>query len=131
MSDRMAGSRGGDERSAESTRTLPILRPVADIYETQDALVAVLEVPGVDAEGLNVILDKRVLTVSGRTRAAVPAGYALTAAEYRVGDFERSFTLAETIDADRIEAALKDGVLRLTLPKAMPAPAKNIKVRAG
>lgn len=131
MSDGMASGQGGGARSAESTRTLPVLRPVADIYETQDALVAVLEVPGVDAAGLNVVLDKRVLTVSGRTSASVPAGYALTSGEYRVGDFERSFTLAETIDAERIEAALKDGVLRLTLPKAMPAPAKTIKVRAG
>ena len=131
MSDRMAGAGGGGERSAESTRTMPLLRPVADIYETKDTLVAVLELPGVDAEGLNVMLDKRVLTVSGRTRASVPSGYALTAAEYRVGDFERSFTLAETIDVDRIEAALKDGVLRLTLPKAGAAPAKTIKVRAG
>ena len=126
MSDRMTGAKG-----AESTRTSPALQPVADIYESKEALVAVLELPGVDAGGLNVMLDKRVLTVSGRTQASVPAGYALTAAEYRVGDFERSFTLAETIDADRIEAALKDGVLRLTLPKAMPAPAKTIKVRAG
>jgi Molecular chaperone (small heat shock protein) len=131
MSERMMGAPGPGERPAESTRMLPVLRPVADIYETEDVLVAVLELPGVDADGLNVLLDNRILTVSGRTRASVPDGFALTTAEYRVGDFERSFTLAETIDVDRIEAALKDGVLRLTLPKAMPAPAKTIKVRAG
>lgn len=131
MIDRMTNSPETSERTAESTRTRPVLRPVADIFESKDALVVILELPGVDAEGLNVMLDKRVLTVTGRTHPYVPTGYALTAAEYRVGDFERSFTLAETIDTDRIEAAIKNGVLRLTLPKAVPAPAKTIKVQAG
>lgn len=126
MSDRMTGAPG-----AENTRTVPALRPVADIYETKEALVAILELPGVGPDGLNVTLDKRVLTVSGRTQASVPAGAVLTVGEYRVGDFERSFTLAETINTDQIEAALKDGLLRLTLPKSLPAPAKTIKVRAG
>lgn len=131
MSDKLTGTAGADERGVESTRTLPVVRPVADIYETKDALVAMLELPGVDAEGLTVTLDKRVLTVSGQARASVPPGCALTVAEYRVGDFERSFTLAETIDTDHIEAALKDGVLCLTLPKAGATPAKTIKVKAG
>lgn len=128
MTDAM--SQRGD-RPAESTRSGPTFRPVADIYETQDALVVVLEMPGVDAEGLNVTLDKRVLTVYGRSKAAAPADYALTAAEYRPGDYERAFTLAESIDTDRIEASLNDGILRLTLPKSGPAPAKTINVKAG
>jgi HSP20 family molecular chaperone IbpA len=119
------------ERPAESTRTGPTFRPPADIYETKDALIVVLELPGVDAEGLNVTLDKRVLTVNGRSRVTAPTGFTLTAAEYRVGDYERSFTLAESIDTDKIAAALNDGILRLTLPKAGPAPAKTINVQAG
>lgn len=107
------------------------MRPAADIYETNDALIAILELPGVEADGLNVTLDKRVLSIGGRTRSSSPAGFTLVAAEYRVADFERSFTLSEAIDTDRIEAALSDGILRLTLPKALPAPAKTIHVKAG
>ncbi len=106
-------------------------RPVADIYESKELLVVVLELPGVDADGLNVTLDKRMLTVSGRSTAGAPKGCALTLSEYRVADFERSFTLAETIDTDHIEANLKDGVLKVTLPKAGPAPARTIHVNAG
>ena len=117
--------------SAETTRTRPVQRPIADIYETKEALVVVLELPGVDADGLNVTLDKRLLTVSGRTSAGAPKGCTLTLSEYRVADFERSFTLAETIDNDHIEANLKDGVLKVTLPKAGPAPARTIHVNAG
>ncbi|MFO1127051.1 MAG: Hsp20/alpha crystallin family protein [Rhodospirillales bacterium] len=131
MTDTMAGASNPNPFSAETTRTRPVHRPIADIYETKDALVVVLELPGVDADGLNVTLDKRVLTVSGRTSAGTPKGAALTLSEYRVADFERSFTLAETIDTDRIEANLKDGVLKVTLPKAGPAPARAIHVNAG
>ncbi|MFO1154882.1 MAG: Hsp20/alpha crystallin family protein [Rhodospirillales bacterium] len=130
MTEPMGGA-GNPNYSAESTRTRPVQRPVADIYETKDALVVVLEMPGVDADGLNVMLDKRVLTVAARAGATAPKGYALTLSEYRVADFERSFTLAESIDTDRIEANLKDGVLKVTLPKAGPAPARTIQVNAG
>ncbi len=122
--------RQGPQWTAESTRTRPVHRPVADIYETRETLYVVLELPGVDAAGLDVTLDKRVLTVTGRGRDASPPGYAPTLSEYRVADFERSFTLAESIDTDGIEAALKDGILKLTLPKAGPAPAKTIRVNA-
>lgn len=124
------GRKPGPDWSAETTRTGPVHRPVADIYETKETLFVVLELPGVDADGLDVTLDKRVLTVRGRARTAGPEGYAPTLSEYRVADFERSFTLAESIDGDRIEAALKDGILQLTLPKAGPAPTKTIRVAA-
>jgi HSP20 family molecular chaperone IbpA len=131
MTDSMGASSNPNAFSAEATRTRPVQRPIADIYETKEALVVVLELPGVDADGLNVTLDKRLLTVSGRSSAGAPKGYALTLSEYRFADFERSFTLAETIDTDHIEASLKDGVLKVTLPKAGPAPARTIHVNAG
>lgn len=126
---------GSEQRSrghgAESMRNSPVFVPVADIYATKDAHFLALEMPGVDPDSLNITLDKRVLTISGRSHSAAPQGYALTHAEYRDGDYERAFTVSEAIDADRIEAELTDGVLRLKLPKAQPAPAKTINVRAG
>jgi HSP20 family molecular chaperone IbpA len=117
--------------AAETTRTRPVYRPAADVYETADALAVVLEIPGADPDSIHVAVEKRLLTVTARTNLAVPAGYALAVSEFRPGDYERSFTLAETIDIDRIEAQLRDGILRLTLPKALPAPAKTISVQAG
>ena len=121
---------GGD--GPESTRTKPVFSPPADIFETKEALCLVLEMPGVEPDGIDVVLDKRVLTIKGRSSAALAQeGYSLTHAEFRDGDYERSFTLSETIDGEQIEASVKDGVLRLVLPKVKPAPAKTISVKAG
>ena len=130
MADMTGEPRAPQQRGAESTRNAPVFLPAADIYENKEALFLSLELPGVDAESLGISLEKRVLTVTGRSRALAPHGYSLTHAEYRDGDYERSFTLSEVIDADKIEAALTDGVLRLKLPKAQPAPAKAINVKA-
>lgn len=121
---------GGD--GPESTRTKPVFSPPADIYETQDALCLVLEMPGVEPDAINVTLDKRVLTIRGRSGTSMThEGYSLMHAEFRDGDYERAFTLSENIDGDGIEALVKDGILRLTLPKAKPAPAKTISVKTG
>lgn len=129
MTDMGAQPNAG-ERGAESTRNGPVFIPVTDIYETDQALFLALEVPGVDPAAVSITLDKRVLTIAGRSRAQVPEGYSLTHGEYRDGDYERSFTLAESIDGEHIEAELRDGLLRLKLPKAQPAPAKSIHVKA-
>jgi HSP20 family protein len=116
----------------ESTRTKPVFSPPADIYETKDALCLVLEMPGVQPDSIDVVLDKRVLTIKGRSGASqAEEGYSLTHAEFRDGDYERSFTLSETIDGEQIEASVRDGILRLVLPKIKPAPAKTISVKAG
>ncbi|HYN39245.1 MAG TPA: Hsp20/alpha crystallin family protein [Rhodospirillales bacterium] len=130
MVDMTGEPRASQQRGAESTRTGPVFLPTADIYENKDALFLSLELPGVDPQTLGITLEKRVLTVTGRAHAAAPHGYSLTHTEYRDGDYERSFTLSEAIDADRIEAELTDGLLRLKLPKAQPAPAKTIHVKA-
>jgi HSP20 family molecular chaperone IbpA len=129
MADMSGQSRGPGDRGAESTRNVPVYLPPAEIYETAEALVLTLEMPGVDADAVNITLEKRVLTVTGRSRHAPPEGYTLMHGEFRDGDYERSFTLSEAIDGERIEAAMTDGVLRITLPKARPAPAKTIQVK--
>ena len=118
------------QHGAESTRNGPVFVPTADIYENKDALFLSLELPGVGFESLGVTLEKRLLTVTGHSQIRAPQGYSLSHAEYRSGDYERSFTLSEAIDSDKIEAELTDGVLRLKLPKAQPAPAKTIQVKA-
>ena len=128
MADMSAHPQAGER--AERTRNVPIFVPAADIYETNDTLFLSLEMPGVNPGAVNIMLDQRVLTISGRSRWSAPEGYSLTHHEYRDGDYERAFTLSEAIDRDRIEAELKEGVLRLKLPKSLPAPAKTINVNA-
>lgn len=131
MTDAVSQQPAAGDTGAESTRNVPVFRPPADIYETPDALVLLLEMPSVAPGDIDVTLDKRVLNVVGRGRSEAPEGYTLAHVEYREGDYERSFTLSETIDADGIEASIRDGVLTLRLPKSQPAPAKSISVKSG
>jgi HSP20 family molecular chaperone IbpA len=118
------------ESGSERTRARPAFIPRVDIYETDTATVLLADMPGVDEGSLDVTLENRVLTVKGYVEPEWPEGYALAYAEYRVGDYERSFTLTDSVDQDGIVATAKDGVLRLVLPKAQPE-SRKISVRAG
>ncbi len=114
----------------ERTRTRRTYAPRTDIYETSDALVLVADMPGVSPDRLDVTLEKRELTIRGHTADDAPEGQSPIYREYEPGDYERTFVLSDEIDADKIEARLRDGVLHLTLPKAGPAEAKRIQVQA-
>ena len=108
----------------------PVFMPPADIYETKDSIVVLAEMPGVAPDGVDLTLERRVLTIRGRSGATEHAGYQLVYNEFANGDYERVFTLSENIDRDQIEATLKDGVLHLVLPKAETAKAKKIELKA-
>jgi HSP20 family protein len=122
-------STAGSDNGVESTRTGPTFIPAADIIERADALVMILDVPGADPETLDVSLDARVLTITAQSMATEPEGYRPLHAEYRDGAYERKFVVSDQIDGGNIEAVLKNGVLRLTLPKAAQTPARKISVK--
>ena len=109
----------------------PLFLPPADIYETRDNIVVLAEMPGVAPDGVDITLERRVLTIRGRSAANEHGGYQRVYNEYADGDYERSFTLSDNIDRDRIEARLKDGVLHLVLPKAETAKARKIELKTG
>jgi HSP20 family molecular chaperone IbpA len=115
---------------AEATRADPVFTPPTDILETANSVLMALDMPGADPDSLDVTLDRRVLRITARSASSTPDGYALLHAEYRDGNYERSFMVSEPIDPAKIEAVFKDGVLRLTLPKAAPSPAAKISVKA-
>ena len=130
-----AAAQGGQEvttpaEGTERTRTRPVYAPRTDIFETDDGLVILADMPGVSADGVDVTLERNVLTIRGRTADSPPQGFSPVYLEYQPGDYERVFTLSEGIEAERIEAGVKNGVLRLFLPKAGPAQTKRIQVRA-
>ena len=108
----------------------PVFVPPSDIYETKDSIVVLAEMPGVAPDGVDITLERRVLTIRGRGAASEHAGYQRVYNEFANGDYERVFTLSENIDRDRIEATLKDGVLHLVLPKAETAKARKIELKA-
>ena len=119
------------ETEAERTRDRLAFVPRADIYETEEAIVVVADMPGVSENTLDITLEKGVLTLNGTVEPEAPEGYSLAYSEYRVGDYVRSFSLSDEIDQEAIEATLKDGVLRLTLAKITEARTKKIAVKAG
>jgi HSP20 family molecular chaperone IbpA len=102
--------------------------PPVDIYEDDQGLVVVADLPGVEPGGLDVRVEQGVLTLQGRARA-LASGTPLHR-EYELTGFFRQFQLPEEIDAGRIEAALTQGVLTLRLPRAAPAPPRRIQVRS-
>jgi HSP20 family protein len=113
---------------AERTRTEPVYTPAVDIYETEDKLVVLADLPGVAKEDLSIKLDDEVLTIEGAAHAsAAPGQHLLT--EYVSGTFYRQFTVGEAIDREKIDAKLKNGVLELVLPKAEKAKPKRIEVK--
>lgn len=116
--------------NAETVSEAPTVTPPADIVETKDAVIMLLDMPGADPDSLNVALEKQELRVSARSTSSAPPGYTLTHAEFRDGNYERAFTLPDQVDGERVEAVFKDGVLRLTLPKAGPSQARKIEIKA-
>jgi HSP20 family protein len=100
--------------------------PAADIYETDDALNVILEVPGVEKNKLNISLENDVLKIDAQIDFAKYEGFEPVYTEYNVGHFQRAFTLSSKIDQDKITAELNDGVLTLTLKKSKQATPRQI-----
>ena len=115
---------------AERTRSRPVLTPVVDIYETNEQIVLTADMPGVDENNLDITLEQDVLTIEGHVKDDAQPGYNLAMSEYGLGDYHRAFTLATDVMREKISAEVKNGVLRLVLPKAEPAKAKKITVKA-
>jgi HSP20 family molecular chaperone IbpA len=117
------------EEGAERARDRRVFVPRADIYETEDTTVVVADMPGVDEDSVEITLEQGVVKINGYVDPVQPEGYTLAYSEYDVGDYQRSFRLSNQVDQDNIEATLKNGVLRLYLPKLSPAT-KKISVKS-
>lgn len=114
----------------ERTREVRCFVPRADIYEVEDQIVIVADVPGASENSIDITLEKDVLTINAFIDPMEPNGFSLTYAEYETGDYQRSFKLSSEIDREKIEATIQEGVLRLYLPKAPEAQTRKISVKA-
>jgi len=117
------------EKKEEATIPARIFLPTADIYETEDALSVILEMPGVEKNNVDVRVEGGVLKVEGRLDFSKYQGLQPLYTEYNVGHYFRSFQLSSKIDHSRIEAELKEGVLALTLPKVEEAKPRTIQIK--
>ena len=116
--------------ATERVRNVKTFVPRVDIYETKDALFLIADMPGVDEKTVDVELEKNILTITGRVENGRVQDYSLVFSEYEVGDYERTFTLSDEIDKDKIKATVRQGVLRLELPKAEKVKPQKIKIKA-
>lgn len=123
---------GTEHASACGSQTAErFFQPAVDIIDTNDSVVLVADMPGVDEEHVDVTIEKDVLTIRGTVQRANHEGFDVDHTELRDGDFARSFTISNEIDRDGIDAAVRNGVLRITLPKALHAMSKKVTVKAG
>ena len=117
------------DKKEETTIPARLFVPTADVYETQDALTVILEMPGVEKSNVDVRVEDGVLNVEGRLDLSKYQGLQPLYTEYNVGHYSRSFQLSSKIDQSKIAAELKDGVLSLTLPKLEEARPRTIEVK--
>jgi HSP20 family protein len=124
------GSNGSKTNGSSSEMTRAAERyapPPVDIYETQNSLVLLADMPGVPKENLDVRVDQNTLTIQGKAQHLVKGEPIYR--EIELTGFFRQFEISEDIATDKINAELKCGVLTLNLPKAEKAKQKKIEVK--
>ena len=121
-------SRQETSRSAVAQRDTQAMTPRVDVVEDDSGITLLADMPGVSKESLEIKVENDALSIEGTVSAATPQALEATYAEIRVPRYRRSFTLSRELDAGRIEAQLKDGVLKLRIPKQEQAKPQRISV---
>lgn len=116
--------------ATERIRNVKTFVPRVDIYENKDSMFLIADMPGVDEKAVDIELEKNILTIIGRVENGRVKDAAMMYSEYEIGDYERVFTLSDEIDHNKIVATVKNGVLRLELPKAEKVKARKITIQA-
>ena len=118
-----------EDTTPEQVQERPWVAPRVDIYENDSEVLLLADVPGVTKERLMINLDQEQLTLEGRVEE--PSQGDALGREYQAADYRRSFIIPAGVDAGKISADLKDGVLRLHLPKSDALKPRQIEVQAG
>ncbi|MFZ0425064.1 MAG: Hsp20/alpha crystallin family protein [Xanthobacteraceae bacterium] len=117
------------ENKQETTIPARMFVPVSDIYEAENELMVVLEMPGVEKSNVAVHVEDGVLNVEGRLDLTKYQGLRPLYTEYNIGHYSRSFRLSSKIDQNQIAAEMKDGTLSLRLPKIEEAKPRTIQIK--
>ncbi len=110
-------------------RDQPAMTPRVDVLEDGTGITLIADLPGVSREALEIHVEGDSLTIEGQVSPATPEAMEATYAEVRVPRYRRMFTLSRELDGSRIEAQLKDGVLRLRIPKQEHAQPRRVQVK--
>ena len=106
----------------------PVYVPRADVRENAEEFIVVADMPGADEKSVEATVQNRVLTIEGWTKAEKPQGHEELGREFGAGRFRRDFALPDAVDAERIQARVKNGVLTVTIPKKEEVKARKIQV---
>lgn len=117
-----------EEKNIEKTRDLRAVIPAVDIYENDNEIMLLADMPGVIKEDVSVNIDNGTLSLSG-IRKIETSGSSIWE-EFSDVEYVRSFSVPQTIEMERVEAELKDGVLKLHLPKSEDAKPRQIEINA-
>jgi HSP20 family protein len=114
---------------AQRRQDEPSMLPRVDVIEDETGITLYADLPGVSRDTLEINVEADSLTIEGTVTAATPEAMEATYAEVRVPRFRRSFTLSRELDTGRIDAQLKDGVLKLRIPKQEQAQPRRVSVK--
>lgn len=118
-----------EESMPERSRELPGVAPLVDIFENNDEILLHVDMPGVAKEDISVNIDNGKLYLSGARRMETTG--APQWEEFGNVEFQRTFSVPQTIDSNKVNAELKDGILHLHLPKSEAAKPRQIEIKAG
>ena len=118
----------GEKAIATRDETRYVAPPV-DIFETEEAIVVIADLPGVDKDGVDIRVEDDILTIKGKANYIPPAG--MLRSEFSLDGYFRQFQLSDEVDQEKISAESKNGVLTINLPKAEKTKPKQIKIKLG
>lgn len=113
----------------EKSRPIPTVGPLVDIFENDDEILLHADMPGIEKDNISVNVDNGTLTLSAVRKLETKG--VTTWEEFGDVEYKRSFSVPQTIDISKVDAELKDGVLRLHLPKSEAAKPRQIEIKAG
>lgn len=116
-----------EEKAVEKTRALYEMTPAVDIYENEDEILLHADMPGVVKDDISIDIDNGKLSISGVRKLGVKGS--ATYEEFSDVEYVRNFSVPQTIDVEKVEAELKNGVLRLHLPKSEAAKPRQIEIK--
>lgn len=117
-----------EEKNIEKTKELYEATPAVDIYENEDEILIYADMPGVVKDHISVDIDNGTLSISGVRK--LPVTGPVTYEEFSNAKYVRNFSVPQTIDVEKVEAELKNGVLRLHLPKSEAAKPRQIEIKS-
>lgn len=123
-------ARDKQELQSTSEQTTPgrVFSPLVDIFEDDQTLTIIADMPGVPSDNVSIDLQEDILTLTGIPSLSVPDNEEIVVQEFETGKYFRQFTLSEIIDQANIKASINHGVLRVTLPKIGPAKPRKVQI---